>query len=94
MFEFQLKPHPARVEVHGKLVPLIDDVQTIYVKDEELGRFIQCGYCGKEPGRPVTLTRHYPEIFVRAVEAFVNKEVGKPKAVAVPPEELSTDGDD
>lgn len=95
MFEFELRPHPARQKVFGKLVPLITDVQTLYVKDAETGKFIQCGYCGCEPGRPVSFTRNFPQVFVDAAKAFVTAKVGPPSGMSVPPvPQVLDDGDD
>jgi hypothetical protein len=85
MFEFVLKDHPHKVTVHGQKVQAITDVKLIAVREEDSERFIQCGYCGAKPGMPITLIKHYPQVFMDAVEEFVEKEVGGVTRVSCPP---------
>lgn len=75
MFEFSLDDHPARVKVAGNLVPAINDVKSVRVKDEDDGKFYLAGYVSIAT-KNVSLIRPYPQIFVDAVAAFVEHELG------------------
>lgn len=81
-WEFKIEPHPARRIVFGKPVVHIRDVQMLMVRDED-GRFVQVGYCGAEPGRPLTLLEDWGPEFLEAAAEFVTREVGPPKATVV-----------
>ena len=83
-FEFRLLPHPHKQVVHGVRVQVITDVQQVQVRDGD--RWERCGYCGAEPGRPITLCRYYPEVFRIAVRAFVEKSIGEVSALGMPPQ--------
>ena len=86
MFEFTLEDHPHKVNVHGVAVQVIKDVLLVKVKsDQHSGRFISCGYCGAEPGKPITLIKYYPEVFRAAVKEFVEDRIGEVTQVSCPP---------
>lgn len=93
MYQFELRPHPARVRVHGKMVPLISDILSIYVLNEEDGKHYLCGYCGKKSGMPITLIRQEPESFCDEVEAFVREQIGDVLQVCQPAMVIEDDND-
>lgn len=74
-------PHPARRIVFGKPVVHIRDVQMLQVRDGD--RWVQVGYCGAEPGRPLTLLTDEGDEFREAATAFVTQVVGAPAMTLV-----------
>jgi hypothetical protein len=76
---FRTQPHPARRLVFGQLVPHIRDVLMLQVKEGENWR--QIGYCGAQPGRPISLLERYPQEFQDSVREFVEREIGAPSCL-------------
>ena len=79
-WQFKITPHPHKRIVHGVPVQIIKDVQVLRVLQPD-GRWLQVGYCGAEPGRPLTIFGDEPPEFIEAARKFVTEQVGEPAAV-------------
>lgn len=72
--------HPARHRIEGCLVPAVPDQRMIRINGAH------AGYCGIEPGRPVSMIRHYPPAVVEKVRRAVREAYGQPSSVTQPPD--------
>lgn len=88
--KIEIRPHPAQArhpitqeplfyEDTGHPVPLFKDQKAIYLD----GKMV--GYCGAEPGKPLTMTQRLPPAVLDEVSKFVTEKVGAPKSVRSPP---------
>jgi hypothetical protein len=82
--EITIDDHPARQIIHGESVPLIDDVKLIRING------IGAGYCGVEPGRPVTMVRPYPKSVMEEVRVAVEAYTGGSASSLNQPPDLSS----
>ena len=89
--KIELRNHPAQArdkrtgeplfydDEQTQPVPLIVDQRAVYLN----GRMV--GYCGTEPGKPLTMVERQPEAVQIEINRFVTDTVGKPKFTASPP---------
>lgn len=77
--KIELEPHPAREYVHGVPVIIIKDQQQIMVNGA------RAGYCGTEPGKPISFIRRYHDDFKKMVVDFVTEKLGSVGSVNEPP---------
>lgn len=81
-WQFKITEHPHKATVFGQNVQVIKDVQVLRVLTED-GRWLQVGYCGAEPGRPLSLLGQHPQEFIDAATAFVTEQVGSPASTVI-----------
>ncbi len=72
--------HPARMRVDGEQVPAVPSQRVIRIDGAH------AGYCGIEPGRPVSMIRHYGQNIINEVEQAVTEAFGEPSAITQPPD--------
>ena len=78
--------HPAREVINGQRVPAVPDQRMIRVNGDH------AGYCGIEPGRPVSMVRRYPVDVMQKVVAAVQEAYGEPSRITMPPDLGSLEG--
>ena len=72
--------HPARIIKDGQPVPAVPSQRMIRVNGEH------AGYCGTQPGKPVSRIRSYSSAVIEKVSAAVEEAYGKPSSVSMPPD--------
>ena len=72
--------HPAREVIDGQRVPAVPSQRMIRVNGDH------AGYCGIEPGKPVSMIRRYSIEVMQQVVAAVLEAYGDPSSISMPPD--------
>lgn len=72
--------HPAREVIDGQRVPAVPSQRMIRVNGDH------AGYCGIEPGKPVSMIRRYSIEVMQQVVAAVQEAYGEPSSISMPPD--------